>query len=224
MHVDMHQDVWALNNKEGDSNREWLDSRGIWAVNIMGSPGAGKTTVLEQLLPILHRDFRVGVIEGDVATSKDAQRISALGIPVIQLETQGVCHLDGRMVRSGLEALESLRLELLFIENVGNLVCPADFFLGEHARLAVLSTVEGGDKIVKYPTLFRRVSALAVTKTDLLPFTDFDMESAASDFAGFGAGRPVFAVSKSEGIAGVAAWVRTMSRNRARADMADEQR
>ncbi|SMC03326.1 Hydrogenase nickel incorporation protein HypB [Sulfobacillus thermosulfidooxidans DSM 9293] len=213
MHVDLHQDVWALNNSEGNHNREWLDEHKIWAVNIMGSPGAGKTTLLEHLLPILRKDFHVGVIEGDVATSKDALRISALGIPVIQLETQGVCHLDGRMVRSGLRALEPLHLDLLFIENVGNLVCPADFFLGEHARLGVLSTVEGGDKIVKYPTLFRRIHALAITKTDLLPFTDFDMDQASQDFASLGAGRPLFSLAKNEGISDLAQWIRHMALN-----------
>ncbi|AUW94880.1 MAG: hydrogenase nickel incorporation protein HypB [Sulfobacillus thermotolerans] len=213
MHVDLHHDVWALNNSEGDSNRQWLDKHGIRAVNIMGSPGAGKTTLLEYLLPVLQKDFRIGVIEGDVATSRDAQRIAALGVAVIQLETQGVCHLDGRMVRSGLEALESLQLNLLFIENVGNLVCPADFFLGEHRRLAVLSTVEGADKVVKYPTLFRRVDALAVTKTDLLPYTEFDMGQVSHDFQELGANRPIFTLSKGKGIDALAVWFEALLRN-----------
>lgn len=209
MRVDVHQDVWTLNNAEGKRNREWLDSHGIRAVNMMGSPGAGKTTLLEHLLPVLREqhDYKVGVIEGDVATSKDAIRISALGIPVVQLETQGVCHLDGRMVYSGLQKLESLQLDLIFIENVGNLVCPADFFLGEHLRLGVLSTVEGGDKVVKYPTLFRRIDSLVITKLDLIPFTDFDVKSVTDDFASLGAGRPVFQTSRTEGIQNVGRWI-----------------
>jgi hydrogenase nickel incorporation protein HypB len=209
MHVEMHANVWALNNKEGTRNRQWLDARHIWAINIMGSPGAGKTTLLESLLPYLSQQYghRIAVIEGDVATAQDAQRISALSIPVIQLETEGICHLDGRMVQSALEALKERPIDLLFIENVGNLVCPADFFLGEHARLAVLSTVEGRDKIVKYPTLFRRVDGMVISKTDLLPYTDFSLEDARNDFSRCGAGRPVFDVNRNQGIPALAQWV-----------------
>lgn len=209
MFVDVNQNIWDLGNAEGAGNREWLAHRKIWALNLMGSPGAGKTALLECVVPLLAGTVRVGVIEGDVATSRDAERIARLGVPVVQLEIGGVCHLDGRMVRQGLDALGTVDLDAVIIENVGNLVCPADFDLGENIRLAVLSTVEGEDKIVKYPTMFRRVDALVITKFDLLEHTPFSIDEALREFATWGPTRPVFAtaVPTGAGMASLAQWI-----------------
>jgi hydrogenase nickel incorporation protein HypB len=175
----------------------------------MGAPGAGKTALLEALIPALNGRLPAGVIEGDQATARDAERIKALGAPVVQINTGQGCHLDARMVSAALAELDLRTIRLLFIENVGNLICPAEFDLGERLRLGVLSVPEGDDKIAKYPTLFSRLDALALNKTDLLSHLDFDMARVAADLKRLGRRTRVFRVSAKSGagIRALAKWL-----------------
>jgi hydrogenase nickel incorporation protein HypB len=173
--VRLEQDILARNTELARLNRQWLQERGIFAVNLMSSPGSGKTTLLERTLPLLLPDRPVTVIEGDQETARDAQRIQRTGCRVVQFNTGGGCHLDAQMVRRGLEALAPAPDSLLFIENVGNLVCPALFDLGEQQRVVVVSVTEGEDKPLKYPQMFRAASLMLLNKVDLLPHIDFDV-------------------------------------------------
>ncbi|MFH1860408.1 MAG: hydrogenase nickel incorporation protein HypB [bacterium] len=147
----------------------------VFVVNIMGSPGAGKTTLLLRTIEALREDVRIGVIEGDIATSHDAELIHATGVPVVQINTEGACHLDARMIKMALIHLDLAEIDLLFIENVGNLVCPAGFRLGESARVVVSSVPEGDDKPKKYPGMFRVVDAVLLNKIDLLEVFGFNI-------------------------------------------------
>lgn len=171
--IDVNVDIRAENDRLAQHNREHLERHDIKCLNILGSPGAGKTTLLERLIPKLDR---VVVIEGDLATENDATRIRKTGAPVHQIETHGACHLDAKMVHHAMHHLDMEGAKLLLIENVGNLVCPADFYLGEEARIVVASTPEGHDKPEKYPTMFCTADLVVLAKTDLSPHLDFDIE------------------------------------------------
>jgi hydrogenase nickel incorporation protein HypB len=184
------------NEADAAAVRELLAAHHVRAINVMGSPGCGKTTLLERLLPRLQPRFRCGVLEGDLFTTRDAERIAAIEVPVIQLETQGSCHLDAALVHRGVRELPLAELDLLFVENVGNLVCPANFDIGEAARLVLLSVAEGHDKPEKYPLLFARADAVVITKTDLLSRTDFDLPAAEADIRKFNADAPIFQFSR----------------------------
>lgn len=148
---------------------------GIHAINLISSPGAGKTSILEKAIPILRAQLQLAVIEGDVMTTLDAERIAALGMKTVQINTRGACHLDAKMIHEALLQLPLSEIDLLFIENVGNLVCPADFDLGEQERIAILSVTEGVDKVEKYPFVFQHADAVLLNKMDLLPYLDFDL-------------------------------------------------
>jgi len=187
------------NKANADEIRTLLGRHGVSLLNIMGSPGCGKTTLLEHLLPKLGERFRCAVLEGDLFTTRDSERIAALGTTVIQLETQGSCHLDAALVLRGLRELPLSDLRLVMVENVGNLVCPASFDLGETARLAVLSVTEGHDKPSKYPLLFTRADAVVISKTDLLEHTDFDTAAAERDIRKYNANVPVFTFNHRAG-------------------------
>jgi hydrogenase nickel incorporation protein HypB len=174
--IQLEQDVLAKNDRLAARNRGWFEARQIAAINVMASPGAGKTTLLERTIARLGSSVRISVIEGDQETLRDAQRIRAAGARAVQINTGSGCHLDAEMLAQGLRLLDPPPASLLFIENVGNLVCPALFDLGETARVVVASVTEGDDKPLKYPHMFRACDVLLLNKIDLLPHVEFDRD------------------------------------------------
>ncbi len=201
--------ILRANDQLAEENREKFNASGVTCVNVVGSPGAGKTTLLEGLLAAIGDRVRPAVIEGDIAGSYDAERIEALGVPVVQINTSGACHLDANMIAAAIEGVECGDVDMLFIENVGNLVCTAGYDLGEHVRIVVLSTSEGDDKAAKYPAIFRGSDALFITKMDLKPHVNFDTERIAADMKRLAPGAPVFqlAAVRGEGIPEAAEWL-----------------
>ncbi len=170
------KEILKANDAIARENLSKLDAANIFCVNLLGSPGSGKTTLLEKMTPFLKGQVRAGVIEGDLATSEDADRIEKVGLPSIQINTGGGCHLEANMVANALDALDLSQFDLLFIENVGNLVCTAGHQLGERLRMVVLSSAEGDDKVVKYPPMFQKTNSVLINKADLLPYTEFSIE------------------------------------------------
>jgi hydrogenase nickel incorporation protein HypB len=168
--------ITKVNDQLAETNRARLEAAGVYGLNIMASPGAGKTTLIEQTLPLLAGRLRVGVIDGDLATSLDAERAAAAGAVAVQINTGGACHLDANMVAQGLEQLPLEEIDLLIIENIGNLICPTGFQLGTHRNVLVSSVPEGDDKPYKYPSSFSRMDVVLLNKTDLLPVCDFDLD------------------------------------------------
>jgi hydrogenase nickel incorporation protein HypB len=183
--VDVHESLFAANEAIAKSNREHFEAMGAVAINLISSPGSGKTTLLEHTIEALKGEIKIGVIEGDIETERDADRIRAKGVPVIQLTTGGACHLDASMTHKGFHQLQKEpggdELDILFIENVGNLVCPTSFDLGEHFRVVLVSVPEGPDKPAKYPKAFTSSDTFLITKTDLLPYFDFPVEEAKAE-------------------------------------------
>ena len=183
MKVTLRTDVLTNNNIAADFNRKLFESTKTLVINMMSSPGAGKTTLLEETVKALSGKYRIAVIEGDLATEKDADRIRAMGAEAVQINTHGGCHLDARMVAASLGEFDLDEIDLLFIENVGNLVCPSGYDLGQHHKVAVLSVPEGNDKIPKYPQMFMRTELVLLNKIDLLPYLDFSVEEARKDLS-----------------------------------------
>lgn len=183
--IDVHASLFAANDALARVNREHFDEIGAVALNLISSPGSGKTTLLEHTIEALKGEINIAVIEGDIETERDAERIRAKGVPVIQLTTGGACHLDAAMTHKGFHRLQKEpggdKIDLLFIENVGNLVCPATFDLGEHERVVFVSVPEGPDKPSKYPKAFISSQTFVITKTDLLPYFDFPVAEARGD-------------------------------------------
>jgi len=172
--VDVIKKILDKNDHEAMHNRAHFDSHNVLAINLMSSPGSGKTTLLEKLADIA--PFKFGVIEGDLETSRDADRLKAKGIPAYQIQTGSACHLDAFMVHKGLHDMPMDDIDVCFVENVGNLVCPAAYDVGSHLNIVLVSIPEGEDKIVKYPVMFRQADLILFTKTDLLPYFEYDLE------------------------------------------------
>ncbi len=174
--VQIETDILAKNNQYAEANRRWFAEHGILALNLVSSPGSGKTTLLTRTIDDLKPDMRLAVIEGDQQTSNDAERIRATGVKALQVNTGKGCHLDGHMIGHALQGLEPDDDSVLFIENVGNLVCPAAFDLGEAHKVVILSVTEGEDKPIKYPDMFHAADLMLLNKVDLLPYLEFDVE------------------------------------------------
>ena len=172
--IEVIDKILAKNDHEAEHNREHFNKHNVLAINMMSSPGSGKTTLLEKIADIA--PFKFGVIEGDLETNRDADRIKAKGIPAYQISTGSACHLDAFMVHKGLHNMPLDDIDVCFVENVGNLVCPASYDVGTHLNIVLVSVPEGSDKIEKYPVMFRQADLVLITKTDLLPYFDYDIE------------------------------------------------
>ncbi len=176
MKVQIVKDILSANEQIAQENRRLFDEKGVFVLNIMAAPGAGKTSLIECIIESLRGRLRIGMIDGDVASTIDADRIARTGIPAVQINTGGACHLDANMVRVALPRLSLDETDLLLVENVGNLICPTGFALGENLKVMIASTPEGADKPYKYPGMFSVVDVLMLNKVDLLPLLDFDLD------------------------------------------------
>jgi hydrogenase nickel incorporation protein HypB len=205
MKVKVVTNILEANDRIAAENKKIFHEAGVYVINIMSGPGAGKTSLLERTITEFDGKTKIGVIEGDIAGSDDAERIEKLGIPVIQINTGGGCHLDANMIREVLDDLPLKDLDLLIIENVGNLVCPAEFKLGEDMNVMLLSIAEGHDKPLKYPLMFQESSVLILNKIDLLPYTNVDMEKIRKDSLSLNPKLKIFEVSCKTG-AGISEW------------------
>lgn len=205
--IDVITKILDKNDHEAGHNRSHFDSHGVLAINLMSSPGSGKTALLEKMADLAK--FRFGVIEGDLETSRDADRIKAKGIPAFQIQTGSACHLDAFMVHKGLHAMPLTDLDVCFIENVGNLVCPASYDVGAHLNIVLVSIPEGGDKIEKYPVMFAKADLILITKTDLLPYFDYDIEHEKAEARRIKPNVDILEVNikDDEGIQKVIAWI-----------------
>ena len=206
MEVKVMKDILGQNDAIAAALREQLAEQRVFVLNLLGSPGSGKTTLLEKTIAALNKKLRLAVIEGDLFTSKDADRIARHDVPVIQINTSGGCHLDAPMIEKALKELNTDALDLLIIENVGNLVCPAEFALGEDMKAVVLSVTEGNDKPLKYPLIFKESALTLLNKIDLVPYTDFNVAAATEDIMTVHPGVAVLPVSARTG-EGLAAWL-----------------
>ena len=206
MEIKVLRSVLDANDSVAAENRRLLKDAGIYSVNVIGSPGSGKTAVLERTARMLAAEVAMAVVEGDVEGSMDARRLARWDVPVVQINTGGGCHLNAESVRRALEALPIAKVRLLFIENVGNLVCPAGFDLGEDAKVVVLSVAEGDDKPAKYPEIFQRSSAMILNKIDLLGMVDFDRGRALAGARALNPTLPVLELSARTGL-GFDAWL-----------------
>lgn len=197
--VTIARNILAANEEVAAEVRGRLAAAGVRCINLMSGPGAGKTTLLERSVARLRGRLAIGVIEGDIETSLDAERIEAAGAQVVQINTRGACHLEAHMVRDALEALDLQRLDLLFIENIGNLVCPAAWDLGEDLRVVVVCTTEGDEKPAKYPQIFAAAQVLVINKLDLLPYVDYDPERVRTQALAVNPSLQIFSLSCRSG-------------------------
>jgi hydrogenase nickel incorporation protein HypB len=204
--VTVVEKILSANDLVALENQRLLDKHGVVAINVMASPGAGKTSLILRTIEALRGRLRPGVIEGDIAGRVDADKVAETGTPVVQINTGGGCHLDAPQVQSALQQLPLDQIDLLFIENVGNLVCPTGFALGEHIKMMIASVPEGHDKPIKYPGMFTVVHALVLNKVDLVPYLDFDAEAFRTAVHALNADAPLFKVSCKTG-EGLETWV-----------------
>lgn len=206
MEIRIMKNILDRNSNKAEENRRLLDAKKVMMVNIISSPGAGKTTLLERTCEALVEKYRIGVIEGDVTTDRDAQRLKKYDIPIVLINTEGGCHLDSHSISKAMEHFDLGSLDILFVENVGNLICPSQFDLGETFKIAVVSTTEGDDKPSKYPMIFSEARAAILNKTDLLPYTNFNIESYVSDLRSLNPRIQMFQTSAVRG-EGISEWL-----------------
>lgn len=206
MEIKIMKNILDRNQNKAEEVRSLLRNKNVMMVNIISSPGAGKTTLLERTCETLSSGIRIGVIEGDVTTDRDAKRLEKYNIPIVSINTEGGCHLDSHSIWKALEHFDLDHLDLLFVENVGNLICPSQFDLGEAFKLAVVSTAEGDDKPAKYPMLFSGARAVILNKTDILPYTNFHIASFRADMAEINPRIKIFMTSAVHG-EGIREWL-----------------
>lgn len=211
MEIRIMKNILDRNQNKAEEVRAMLTEKKVMMVNIISSPGAGKTTLLERTCEALADTVRIGVIEGDVTTDRDAQRLKKYNIPIVAINTEGGCHLDSHSISKALVHFDLDDIDLLFVENVGNLICPSQFDLGETFKLAVVSTAEGDDKPAKYPMLFSQAKAVILNKTDLLPYTNFRTDAFMADMAAINPRITIFRTSavKGEGVQEWLGWLET---------------
>jgi len=208
------ENILSANDRLAEENRARIDAANVFSINLMASPGAGKTSLIEKTLPLLKDKLRVAVVDGDIATSLDADRAAAAGAQAsIQVNTGGECHLDAVMLHGALNQLDLKQFDLLMVENVGNLVCPAEFRLGTHKSVLIASVPEGADKPYKYPGMYRGVDALIINKIDLLPYIDFDMDFFRRGVEALNPGVITFPLSCRTG-EGIEAWINWLIQNK----------
>jgi len=212
--VSVVEQIFSANDQLADANRARLDAAGVFALNVMASPGAGKTSLIMRTVEALRGEFRIGAVDGDIATTIDADRIAALGVPAVQINTGGTCHLDAAMLQRALPELPLDELDLLIVENVGNLVCPASFKLGVHRSILIASVPEGDDKPYKYPVMYRGVDGLVLNKMDVLAAFDFDVDYFRRGVEALNPGLAFFPLSckTGEGLEAWLTWLREMVR------------
>ncbi len=206
MEIKVLKDILGANEQIAGRNRQLLDSNHVFAVNLMSAPGAGKTSLILETVKRLKGKTRIGVIEGDVSSSLDAEVIAKEGVPVVQINTGGGCHLDANMASSALDKVPLKDIELLLIENVGNLICPAEFALGEHKKVLISSIPEGDDKPFKYPLMFHQADAVLINKIDLLPYLKFETNAFSQAIKGMNQGVEILQISCATG-QGIQEWV-----------------
>ncbi len=206
MEIKVVKDILGANDEIAEKNRRLLDSNNVFAVNLMSSPGAGKTSLILQTIKKLKDKVKIGVIEGDVSSSVDAEVVGKEGVPVIQINTGGGCHLDANMIDNALGKIPLEDIDLLFIENVGNLICPAEFALGAHKKVVISSLPEGHDKPLKYPLIFHVADAVLLNKIDLAPYLKFNTDAFSQTLKGINKKARIFPISCTTG-QGIGQWV-----------------
>ena len=213
--IEVKESVFADNDADAEKLRQELKERGTYLINLMSSPGSGKTTTLTRLIEALREEVRIGIMEADIDSDVDADTISRTGVKVIQLHTGGMCHLDADMTRQGIRELGDAELDLVVLENVGNLVCPAEFDTGAALNVMILSVPEGHDKPLKYPLIFQRCNAMIINKIDVLPYFDFDMALVEQYARKRNPDIKIFPISAktSEGVAELADWLKEQIKN-----------
>ena len=207
--IDVSKPILDLNERLAAENRARFDSAGVFVLDLMASPGAGKTSTILATIAALREKYGIAVIEGDIASKVDAEKVKAHGIPAVQINTGGACHLESDMIKRAVDALDLAELDLIIVENVGNLVCPTEFYLGEHAKVMILSVPEGHDKPYKYPNIFQISEAVILNKVDTMPVFDFDEEEFVGVVRSLNPKAPIFkiAATKGDGVAEWASWL-----------------
>ena len=219
MELTVERSVLEANDRMAAENREMFDQAGLLVINLMSSPGAGKTSLLEKTIDALKGAIRMGVIEGDIQSARDAERVARRGVQAVQINTDGACHLDAPMIRQASSAFDLKQLDLLVVENVGNLVCPAEFNVGEDMKIMLLSTTEGDDKPMKYPLMFQLSKVLLINKIDLLPYIDCSVEKIRTEARQLNPDIIIFEVScrTGQGLDAWFDWLREQAARRSRA-------
>lgn len=208
--IELHESVTASNDRDADALRKEMKQKGTLLINVMSSPGSGKTTLLSATIRSLKESMKIAVLEADIDSDVDAKRIESLGAESVQVHTDGMCHMDAGMTREGLEGMESKDIDLAFLENVGNLICPAEFDTGAGRNVMILSVPEGDDKPLKYPLMFEKSDALVISKTDALPYFDFDIEKCEERVKRLNPEIKIFPLSAKNG-EGMQEWISWLS-------------